>query len=296
MSEKTTLNMALATSTFPEALRAYIRDKADKAPSTLGKGIGGSSVPWIRNHVAALADLDNYLSGLGPEDQRLVALAALAELLGHRGEFRPSHYQESLLARLATSLPPPSPGTTLDELLAAGLLDLGEALRRRAVAAEKAVEEAEAEAERLAAELEKRAGVEEALEEARGEIASLNDEVSEHEGQKAELQKYVDALAAGEAEKPATAKKPRRTKVEGEVGVYYYETAEGRVYEIGFPDNAGKTRWKRVGPDLQEAIELRAELAGKPYGVVGGDEPSEDDETEQDDEGAASAVAEEATA
>jgi hypothetical protein len=48
--------------------------------------------------------------------------------------------------------------------------------------------------------------------------------------------------------------------VDGQTGVYWNETSEGTVYEIGYPGPDGKTKWKTIGGDLNEAIAARKEL------------------------------------
>jgi len=57
--------------------------------------------------------------------------------------------------------------------------------------------------------------------------------------------------------KPA---KPRRRVVDGHPGVYYKDTAEGEVYEVMWTED-GRTRWKTIGPNLEEAIAERAALS-----------------------------------
>jgi integrase len=46
---------------------------------------------------------------------------------------------------------------------------------------------------------------------------------------------------------------PRRTKVARHPGVYYRNTARGRVYEVTFRDSDGRRRWRRVQGNLEDA-------------------------------------------
>ena len=78
-------------------------------------------------------------------------------------------------------------------------------------------------------------------------------------GRAADLEGFV--AAAGDSGGP------RRVLVEGEVGVYQASTSEhGLVYEIGFQNDQGKQRWKRLGPDasIEDARRLRQQLTGQP--------------------------------
>lgn len=267
MSDEPTLKMRLTDGAFVEGLRAYVQTKADGAG-----GLAEGNVAWVRNHVAALREFDNFLAGLPPDDQRLVALDCIAKkrtppkrFESWRRPFSPTEKQEVLFARLGTSESPPRPSLTFDELLAAAVVDLIEEARRDETRTSGALADAEARVAELSDALDGHARQGAELEEGRAEIGSLKEEIKELERDVEELRTYV---AAGVGKEPAQAepeKPPRRTKVDGETGVYFRDSTEGRVYEIGFPDDTGKQRWKAVGPDLQEAIDLRQELAGKPY-------------------------------
>ncbi len=84
---------------------------------------------------------------------------------------------------------------------------------------------------------------------------------------------HLNGVLRTQLTKEAKAKgKPRRISLEEHPGIYVRPTPEGdlpredeRIFEIGFPDDKGKQKWKTVGTDLNEAIALRKELAGKPY-------------------------------
>src|SRR5947208_16995526 len=58
---------------------------------------------------------------------------------------------------------------------------------------------------------------------------------------------------------------PRRTRVPGHRGVYYRDTAEVRVYEIGFVDSTGAWRWKTIHGDLDAAVAARADIVVKKH-------------------------------
>lgn len=259
-----TLGWRLGGSEFITGLRSHIQAKADNAPQVLGDGA------WVRQHVAALRDFDNFLAGLAPDDPRLIILDCVAEertprpRFAHEFRFEPTEHQQLLLARLGNSGPPPPPSMTLEELAASAVKDFAEERRAALYAAQAASRAAEERTTALEAELERRVGLDAELDEAQSKIVTLEGELEEQERQQEELRGYLSA--DGRAHSPSNDElKPRRTKVDGETGVYYRDTPDGRVYEIGFPDDKGKQRWKTVGPRLADAVELRKELAGKPY-------------------------------
>lgn len=266
MSQPTTLNARLPGVDFVNSLREWVREQADRSERA-----GGGQ--WTSRQAATIREFDRFLAGLGPENQQLVTLLHLSEERRSIDEaqgrdrfaFFPSHKQEMIFARLGTYEGPQPPQTTLDELVFAGVHDYcsGMAATRNQVAAER--ERADA----LGAELESAQALQaETLQQ--GE--SVASELVEAREEIVELEEIVETLRRhlGDGEEPGEGKpkaKPRRTKVEGEgmTGIYTVGAPDGEVYEIGFPDSDGKQRWRRVGDDLQEAVSLRAELAGKPY-------------------------------
>ncbi len=179
---------------------------------------------------------------------------------GNTDTWEPGSLQSDLLGRLGTQGPAPQADTTLNELVAAGVSDLAEHAAGVQAKAFSQRDTALAESDQLREQAERVPQLVEQLEEAQAQVNSLTSDNQELEGKVAYLREHFQAKVEA-----TPSKKARRTKVEGEKGVYFNDTSEGRVYEIGYPDDEGKQRWKTVGPDLEEAIALRRELAGKPF-------------------------------
>jgi hypothetical protein len=229
--------------------REHVRRKADVAREALGRD--GAE------HVAALEALGDYIAGCGPQDPRLWTLSLIAGCYGDRDRFHAGKMADELLSRLGNWREGAAPHleVTLSELIGAEVSDLIEHLAGAASEATKAREIAENESR----ELKDQAAAGEA---AQGELLELRRRVEELEELNAELEQKADYLRAhyGTEKKE---KRTRRTKVEGETGIYYNELATGRPFEIGWSEN-GKQRWETVGDDLEQARELRqARIEGK---------------------------------
>ena len=279
MSESTTLGELYARADFPVSLATFIRDKAQAQNAAFGR----ASAAGERAQIAALFSLADYLSGIDAFDPRMVALSDVnAEFAERRNEgsegfdrFTPSDRQMRLLARIATNGPPPAPAQTVAELIAAGVRDLAETVRENTAQLRQQAQRAKREVETAQAEAARKGTDAAELEAARSEVEALREEVEEAEETIAELRAYL-----GKDEPPAPT---RRTKIDGETGIYEAATADGEtVLEINFQDAEGKTRWRRLpGASLEEARKLRAQLAGKPVADAGDDAEPEPVETDR---------------
>jgi seryl-tRNA synthetase len=169
-----------------------------------------------------------------------------------------------LLSRLGADAAAPVLDVSLNEFVAAGVADTIELLNGRVGEADREREKAEAELKEFSERAQRCDAAEAELSQARQEIEETSQKCRELEANLEYLEsRYSNRIDAAPAEpKP---KKPRRTRVEDEEGVYFRETPDGRVFEIGYADSERKQRWKTVGPDLDEAVALRKELAGKPH-------------------------------
>lgn len=238
-----------------ESLQRYLREMAQKI-FTAEKNPGES--PYLKRHAAALGALDSHLEALDPEDQRLRALALIAEARRERETFTPGKQQKVLLQVVGESGPPPPADDVLNELVVCGLSDLIDFLAEKAqqeISAARAVE-TDIEENREAEEQLRAAEHQEQLSSAIGRAEDLEAECEELREQLEFLQGFLKSNGV----EPKPKAKTRRTKVEGETGVYWSDTTAGRMYEINFTGPDGKTKWKTIGPDLEEAIEARKAL------------------------------------
>jgi hypothetical protein len=78
---------------------------------------------------------------------------------------------------------------------------------------------------------------------------------------------HLQAMVGGEEKSSRPKQERQRVEGEGMTGIYFHETEDGPLFEISWPEN-GKTRWKRVGYDLDEAVALRKELTGQKVEVT----------------------------
>lgn len=230
-----------------------IRHQAKAASEALGRD--------GRGHVAALEALAGHIETVHVHDPRMCSITEINGVYGDREKFEPGPTQKRLLDRLGGAFETtPPPDSMLNELIFAGIVDLiehygraqGELRRER----DEALQEAGKAREHAQANDEATAALEIAQRRL-GELEAENDTLTQ---QVLYLRGHLGERADEPTEKQP--KKARRTKVDGHRGVYSYETADGPVYEIGYEDN-GKRRWKKVGPDLDEAIALRAEMVEK---------------------------------
>ena len=143
------------------------------------------------------------------------------------------------------------------ELVAAAVADLIVALREAAAVDHRKIVQAEARAEAAEKQLPDLKAAQLERDKMRGDLELAVRERDEYAAKIAEWEKFEEA-----------AKSPRRTHIEDEVGIYSAQTADGEtVLEVCFPDDQGKTRWRRLSPDddIDVARALREELAGQPY-------------------------------
>jgi hypothetical protein len=157
-----------------------------------------------------------------------------------------------ILARVGTTTAPtPDPDTTLNEFVAAGVEDAITELRKKIATVSTERDAALERANHGAVSVERAAELE-------AELAAANELISGHAGEIAELSakvRYLSEMGIGEEQE----KKPRRIKVEGETGIYFYETTLGREYEVTWTAE-GKMKWAKAGPDLDEALAERVRL------------------------------------
>lgn len=234
---------------------------------------------------AALSTLADHIEGsLDNESQSLVALAAIANAWpgsrwSAREDFDPTPSQSRMLLRLATlryGATAPPPEVSVDELLTGAIFDFVEAVEQERRGAARKLQEAQVERNKA---VEKLAD----LTESDDECTALRNQLDAATEECNELRQVVEAQrelleieysppepsspesSTPESSTPESPDTPRRVKVEGETGIYENPKADGStVYEISYPDDNGRTRWKVVGPDLDEARQLRAELTAKP--------------------------------
>lgn len=211
-----------------------------------------------RSHIGALKGFLAYLGDFGPPttDPRSWALWLQSGYFGTREQFELGPKQAELLARLGLTRDPlPLPDETYTELIAAGVFDLGEhlqeklsALRQenrelesRATAGDKAVVELETARRELAEERERNDGL-------NGEVVELRGTVA-----------YMREMGLSEKAPARQDRGPRRTKVDGETGIYFNNYTEGRPYEVTWKDATGTLKYETLGHDLEEARRVRAE-------------------------------------
>lgn len=253
MNEHTTLNHR-ANGAAVAAITAYVKDQARVAAESLEH-----SDPVGPRHISALENFAQFVASKGIRDERIYVLNRIGGWWGDGHDFEPGPQVEKLFGMLGaqgSATPTPPPDTTLNELAAAAVDDLldrtdaekaalrghvaqAEKLAEGAAAVSERAEKAEATADTLTAE----------LEEANGTIASLREQITHLRAMNGE---------AGPPTRSPSQAKPRRVAVEAQTGVYEKEKADGEIlYEIGWRED-GKQKWLVVGPDLQEAVETRA--------------------------------------
>jgi hypothetical protein len=250
MSEiQTTLGKRSYSDAIPTGLKQFVDHRIGLARAALDQRDPGAG-----RHIEALANFGNSLGMRGPDptDPRMWALWLQQSALGGTDDFTPGETQIALLSRVGTTTAPtPDPDTTLNEFIAAGVDDVVRELQEKIAAANNeraaAVERAGRNGTALA-----RA---ETLER---ELAEANDAISGHAGEMLEMEakvRYLSEMGVGDEQKD----KPRRIKVEDQVGIYFYETSLGREYEVTWTAD-GKMKRAKAGPDLDEAVAERARL------------------------------------
>lgn len=248
---------------LPASLANHLRQQAIGAREAMRQ------MPGLRAHVAALEGLADYVGTVDAKDPLWWMLWILSAVQGNPYDFRPGRLQKQLLSQLAQSGPPPLAETTFRELVAAGVNDAANLLWQRAKDAEEGERSAFDEAKSLQDRLDTLTDAETHLKEAHTEIETLTEERDELLRQFDYVREHLGEGFPADDLGPdgdSAPKDSRRTKVEGHTGVYSREDSEGNtIYEIGFFDDQKKQRWRVVGLDLEKAVSLREELAGKPY-------------------------------
>jgi hypothetical protein len=250
MSEiQTTLGKRSYSDAVPTGLKQFVDERIGLAQAALDPRDFSSG-----RHIEALSTLSNSLGmrGLDASDPRMWALWIQQGALGGTDDFTPGKTQVMVLARVGTgSGKTPDPDTTLNEFIAAGVDDVVTELREKiaAVSNERAaaVELAGRNAEAL-----------ERAEELEKELVDAQEAISGHAGEMLEMEakvRYLSEMGIGDEQE----KKPRRIKVEDQVGIYFYETTLGKEYEVTWTAE-GKMKRAKAGPDLDEAVAERARL------------------------------------
>jgi hypothetical protein len=213
---------------------------------------GGVTGPGRSRHVAALEEFQRYVGTLHVHtDQRILALCEAAAALVSPPRFVPGKLAGELLNKLGGEFSPPPPTDTMAELVAAAVSDLAASKSAEEREAQRGLEQARAEAERLRPDAERLPELERELAEARERREHLSAELEESQERADYLRSH---LGNGKA-------KGDWKVVEGHPGVYGKANAAGeKVYRIGVPDpdRPGNTKWRKVGTDLDEAIAARA--------------------------------------
>jgi hypothetical protein len=247
----TTLGKRCHSDALPTGLKQLVDRRLDQARSALDQRDPGS----VR-HMQALASFGNHLGERGPDptDPRMWTLWQQQGVMGGTDSFDLGEAQTNLLARLGAWGAAPDPETTLNELVAAGTEDVIALLQKQ-------VGEANAERDAaLEAAAQNEAGAAKAtvLE---GKLAEAQERISGFAGELAEASAKVQYMSEMGIPDNQQEKQPRRTRVDGETGIYFYDTAAGREYEAVWRAD-GKQMRAKAGPDLKAAIARRAELVG----------------------------------
>jgi hypothetical protein len=255
---ESTLLRAAGGDALKHGIAQRLRDKArDLTQAGERQGLQGE----VAAKIEALNGLAELVAARPATDPRTYACWLLRGAVGDTDTYEPGEAQSHFIAALGSGISgiekriPPA-DTSFNELVAllveetlAQLTESITTLRRErdeATQSIKSATDAKEKAEEESAELVR---LREQAEADAGEIAELNRDVRE-----------LHAMLGPEAER-RSAEPPRRTKVEGHVGIY--RGRDGEIYEVGVSDDTGKTRWVIVGPDLGEALAVHAELTGK---------------------------------
>jgi hypothetical protein len=238
---------------------------------------------------AALTALANHLAQIEIEDARLFQLSEVARSApgvagwAHRQDFQPTVTQRQILGALGRGGDVKDLDRVVGLLISGGVADV---LRAHATHyAEMEHRTSEAVAGRQAAEkkAEPLPQTQAELAAAQARIATLEDEVALRVRQLSDAQAFL----AGPGGKP-----PRRVHVTGEKGIYTGLVDGETRFEIGYPDDQGKQRWKRLssGESIEDARRLRKRLEGQPhdpeFGGLTEDEDAAAPQGDGDDDGA----------
>jgi hypothetical protein len=235
---------------------------------------------YIRGRALLAGTLDTDMRYLHPQarpitDPRFYSLYVAG---GEAMRYEPGRWQRGLLRDLSADFGGyQDPGEMLSELACRAIRDR-----------ELEVKAAEQDFEARSAELLERAARGEALRapldaanarvtrlaaengQLRAELDEANRQLEEERERTAVLWGQQTAVLWEEAKQaetsPAVDTRTRRTKVDGEVGIYL---TSGGQYEIGYKDGVGgPQRWEIVGDDLEQARAVRAERVAEAKAAV----------------------------
>jgi DNA repair exonuclease SbcCD ATPase subunit len=247
----TTLNMVLPGPDFANSVRDWIQEVIEVQKEAL------AGAACLRKHIAALHEFEQYVAGLGPADQRLIALQYLAKAHGAGTfSFKASYRQRVILSRLGTSVPPPEPSITFNELLAAAARDFHETreeLEPRVAELEQSLEAAQ---KQIATEQANQATLSNRVTEAEEAQEEAEEEVRELETQIEALRLHLDSETAGSGKAEG---KSEREPVEGHPGIYHRPASGIFTFHTQRKPDTGKPGWVSV-ETLEEALTLRDEL------------------------------------
>lgn len=234
---------------------------------------------------AALTALANHIGAIEIADARLFQLAEIARSAPgvtawlHRQDFQPSVTQRQILGALGRGGEVKDLDRVVGMLISGGVADVLRAhsahytdMRRRtdeAIAARQAAEQR----------VEPLTQTQADLAAAQSRIANLEAEVALRERQLSEAQSFLAAPGSD---------RPRRVHVTGETGIYTGLVDGETRLEVGYPDDQGKQRWKRLGrgASIEDARRLRARLAGQPHDPEHGGRTDEEATEASQDAGA----------
>jgi len=243
----TTLGKRVPSDQPPVEFRTAVAQRLEQARNALDP-----RDPITPRHLGALSTFLDSLGDYGPKvtDPRTYSLYLLANFYGGESiQLTPT--QNELLARLGVDpIAAPSPDVTLSELVSVGIEDvldkargdLGAAKRERNEALDRAVASGH---------------LSEELAQLRSRLQVRDEEIGKVQGELEVEQRNVAYLR--EAGRSGSPEKPRRIKLDGEEGIYYTDTPEGRMYEyrVRLPD--GSRPWIRTGLELDDCIAQRLE-------------------------------------
>lgn len=255
-------DLELHNARFRGSLIAHIKQVIAELPP------GGNDRQVIEmtteQRTAALTALANHIGAIEIADARLFQLAEIARAApgvvgwAHRQDFQPSVTQRQIFGALGRGGEVKDLDRVVGMLISGGVADVLRAhaahyseMQRRtdeAIAARKAAEQR----------VEPLTQTQADLAAAQRRIANLEAEVTLRERQLSEAQAFLAAPGSD---------RPRRIHVTGETGIYTGLVDGETRLEIGYPDDQGKQRWKRLnsGASIEDARRMRAKLAGQPH-------------------------------
>lgn len=212
----------------------------------------------------ALTALANHLSQIEIADARLFQLSEVARSApgasgwAHRQDFQPSVTQRQILGALGRGGEVKDLDRVVGLMISGGVADVLRAHAERYADMERRTSEANAARREAEQKAEPLPQAQADLATAQRRIANLEDEVALRERQLSDAQAFLTGPGSD---------RPRRVHVTGETGIYTTLVDGETRFEVGYSDDQGKTRWKRLGPDssIEDARQLRRRLAKQPH-------------------------------